>query len=133
MGLLGGCRRRSGTGSTDRAACVAGGALRRCDQSLADGLLAGELAGAPDGFRLFAGLALRRLLVGAPRLHLAEDALALHLLLERAKGLVDVVLSDENLHGMSFLADGEFRFATVFGDGPRKMRGTPFTEPLRWP
>ena len=30
--------------------------------------------------------------------HLAEDALALHLLLQHLKGLVDIVVTDENLH-----------------------------------
>jgi hypothetical protein len=34
-------------------------------------------------------------------LHLAEDALALHLLLEGAKRLVDVVVSNQNLHASS--------------------------------
>ena len=31
-------------------------------------------------------------------LHLAEDALALHLFLERPEGLVDIIVADENLH-----------------------------------
>jgi hypothetical protein len=31
-------------------------------------------------------------------LHLAEDAFALHLLLECLEGLVDVIVTDENLH-----------------------------------
>ena len=34
----------------------------------------------------------------AAQLHLAEDALALHLFLERLEGLVDIVVTDENLH-----------------------------------
>ena len=33
----------------------------------------------------------------AAKLHFAENALALHLLLERLEGLVDVVVADENL------------------------------------
>ena len=33
-----------------------------------------------------------------PELHLAEDALALQLLLQRTEGLVDVVVADGNLH-----------------------------------
>ena len=37
----------------------------------------------------------------AAKLHLAENALALHLLLERLEGLVDVVVADENLQAMS--------------------------------
>ena len=31
-------------------------------------------------------------------LHLAEDTLALHLFLQRPGGLVDIVVTDENLH-----------------------------------
>ena len=34
----------------------------------------------------------------ATELHLAEDALALHLFLQHFEGLVDVVVTDENLH-----------------------------------
>jgi hypothetical protein len=33
-------------------------------------------------------------------LHLAEDAFALHLLLQHPEGLVDIVVTDENLHVM---------------------------------
>jgi len=32
------------------------------------------------------------------KLHLADDAFALHLLLEYLEGLVDIVVTDENLH-----------------------------------
>jgi hypothetical protein len=38
----------------------------------------------------------------AAKLHLAEDALALHLFLQRLESLVDVVVTDENLHACSF-------------------------------
>ena len=41
----------------------------------------------------------------AAELHLAEDALALHLLLQHLEGLVDIVVTDENLHA-AFLFDG---------------------------
>ena len=34
----------------------------------------------------------------AAELHLAEDALALHLLLKHLEGLFDIVVPDENLH-----------------------------------
>jgi hypothetical protein len=34
-------------------------------------------------------------------LHLAENTLALHLLLQRLEGLIDVVIADENLHAAS--------------------------------
>jgi hypothetical protein len=33
-----------------------------------------------------------------PELHLAENAFALHLLLQYLEGLVDIVITDENLH-----------------------------------
>src|SRR5581483_6428042 len=65
--------------------------------------LACELAGAADGFRLLTGPAFRRLFVMAAKLHLAEDALALHLLLQRLEGLVDIVVANENLHASCFL------------------------------
>jgi hypothetical protein len=37
----------------------------------------------------------------AAELHLAENALALHLLLQRLEGLVDIVVANENLHACS--------------------------------
>src|SRR5262249_44858807 len=45
-----------------------------------------------------ARLLLGGLLIVAAELHLAEDALALHLLLQRLESLVDVVVADKNLH-----------------------------------
>ena len=40
----------------------------------------------------------------AAEFHLAEYALALHLLLQHLEGLVDIVVADENLHAV-FLFD----------------------------
>ncbi len=40
----------------------------------------------------------------AAELHLAEDALALHFLLQHLERLVDIVVTDENLHA-AFLFD----------------------------
>jgi hypothetical protein len=37
----------------------------------------------------------------ATQFHLAENSLALHFLLERFEGLIDIVVADENLHGRS--------------------------------
>src|SRR6185437_13008123 len=71
--------------------------------------LAEELAVAADGLGLLAGAALARLLVVAAQLHLAEHALALQLLLERAQRLVDVVVADEDLHEPAPLAPGKKR------------------------
>ena len=47
-----------------------------------------------DGFRLFPCLAFRRLLIGTAQLHLTEDTLALHFLLERLQGLIDIIVAD---------------------------------------
>jgi hypothetical protein len=67
-------------------------------------LFAGELTGAADRFRLLPDPSLGRFFVMAAQLHFAEKALALHLLLQRPKRLVDVVVADENLHA-AFLFD----------------------------
>src|SRR5262249_24735811 len=73
-------------------------------EAFALGALARQLAGPADCLRPFPCLFLRWLFVVAAKFHLAEDALALHLFLERLEGLVDVVVADENLHA-SFLLD----------------------------
>jgi len=75
-------------------------------QALALQFLARELAGAADGFRLLSDSLLGGLLVMAAELHLAEDALALHLLLQHFEGLVDIVVTDENLHAASLQSNG---------------------------
>src|SRR4029079_14439550 len=67
--------------------------------------LAGELARTANGCSLFARLLLGGFFVMAAELHLAENALALHLLLERLEGLIDIVVADENLQtDVPFLA-----------------------------
>jgi hypothetical protein len=71
-------------------------------QAVALHFLAGELAGTADSFRLLPRFLFRGFLVMAAELHLAEDALAQHLLLQHLEGLVDIVVTDENLHA-SFL------------------------------
>ena len=62
------------------------------------GPLALELAGAADGGGTLAGALLRRLLVVTAQLHLAVDALALQLLLQRAQRLVDIIVANDDLH-----------------------------------
>src|SRR5262252_8683781 len=74
------------------------------DQALTLRPLARELASAADRLRPLTCLLLRWLLVVPAKLHFAENALALHLLLQRLEGLVDIVVADENLHA-SFLFD----------------------------
>ena len=51
----------------------------------------------------------------AAEFHLAEYAVALHLLLQHPEGLVDIVVADENLHAM-FLFDRAVK-------GPAKVLG----------
>src|SRR5512145_2889732 len=60
------------------------------EQALALRLLACQLARAADGLGLLANPLLGGLLVVVAKLHLAENALALHLLLQRLEGLIDV-------------------------------------------
>src|SRR5262245_31618503 len=72
------------------------------DQAFALRPLARQLARAAYRLGAFARLFLRWLLVMPAKLHFAENALALHLLLERLEGLIDVIVPDENLHA-SFL------------------------------
>ena len=48
------------------------------DQAFALSLFPGSLARTSDGFRLLAGLALRRFLIRLATLHLTKNALALH-------------------------------------------------------
>ena len=60
--------------------------------------LALHLAGAANGLCSFTRTSLGRLLVMPTQLHLAEDAFALHLLLERLERLIDIVVTDKNLH-----------------------------------
>src|ERR1700760_3484570 len=105
---------RAGTGTTTAAASSATLAtgtsaehrlrLHR-QQAFTLQLLAGQLARAAHGFGLFAGLLLGGLFVMTAELHLAEDTLALHLLLQRLEGLVDIVIADENLHAASSFSE----------------------------
>src|SRR5262245_36048567 len=74
-------------------------------QAFALRALPGQLARTPDRFRLLARLLLGGLLIMAAKLHLAENALCLLLLLQRLEGLVDVVVANENLHASSCRSD----------------------------
>lgn len=60
-----------------------------------------QLTGAANGLGLLAGSLLGGLLVVVPQLHLAKDALALHLLFERAQSLIDIVVTDVDLQTVS--------------------------------
>src|SRR5262249_22404447 len=89
-------------------ACSAGrhGLRLHRQQPFALHALAGELARPADRFRPFAGFLFGGFFVMAAELHLAENALALHFLLERLEGLIDVVVRNENLHAFPSLLFG---------------------------
>jgi ABC-type multidrug transport system fused ATPase/permease subunit len=70
-------------------------------QAFALQLLAGELARTAHRFSLFASLLLGGFFVMTAELHLAENPLALHLLLQRLEGLIDIVIADEYLQAAS--------------------------------
>jgi hypothetical protein len=72
-------------------------AFRICNQAFALGFFAGELAHAADRFGFFTSRSFRGLFVEAPLFHFAKDAFPLHLLLEDAKRLIDVVVANQNL------------------------------------
>ncbi len=59
-------------------------------------------------------------------LHLAENALALHLFLQRLESLVDIVIADENLHAASSLC-----FIRKSGDDEGPTKATPFSSKAR--
>ncbi len=60
--------------------------------------LAGQLARAADGFSFLARLFFRRLFEVTTQLHFTEDAFALHLLLQRAKRLIDIIVAYDYLN-----------------------------------
>jgi hypothetical protein len=68
-------------GTTTRLARPSGSCHWLGEKAFTLGLLARQLAGPAHGLGLLADALLGRLLVVFPLLHLAEDALALHLLL----------------------------------------------------
>src|SRR5690348_3840464 len=67
-------------------------------RAFALGALALELAGPADRGGTLARPLLRRLLVMTAQLHLAVDALALQLLLQRAQRLLDIIVANDDLH-----------------------------------
>lgn len=100
------------------------------------GALAGEFAGAAHGFGALAGFLLGRLLEVLTGLHFPEQAFALHLLLQRAQGLLDIVIADDDLYyGTSPSGSvGRIRALKFVGfrpDGPRS--GAYITGKCLWP
>lgn len=68
------------------------------DNALALCALACQFACPANRLCPLAGFLFRRLLEMLARFHLPEEAFALHLLLERAQGLLDIVIADNDLY-----------------------------------
>jgi fructose-specific phosphotransferase system IIC component len=85
-------------GTADLAGRATGGFR---DQTLALGLLAGQLASPADGLTGLAGALFGGFFVGAAAFHFAKQPLALQFLLQDLDGLVDIVVTDDDLQGTS--------------------------------
>src|SRR5262249_1997763 len=92
-----GAARTTGTTAARTTGCAERRLRLARDQAFTLRALSGELARPADRLRLLARLLLGGFFVVAAELHLAENALALHLLFERLEGLIDIVVADENL------------------------------------
>ena len=72
-------------------------------EALALYALSFQLARTTYSLSLFTGSAFGRLFVGTAQLHFTEDALALHLLLQDLQGLIDVIITNRDLHVSFYL------------------------------
>ena len=68
------------------------------DQAFTLGALAGQLAGAADGFGLLPGPFFRRLFIMIAQFHFAEDAFTLHLFFQSLEGLINIIIANDYLH-----------------------------------
>ena len=97
-GLFGGLDTPEYLGREWGAAAGLVGPVGRSEVAFALRAFARQLAGAPNRLGGLTDTPLRRLLVSAAHLHLTENSLALHLLLERAQSLIDIVVADDDLN-----------------------------------
>ncbi len=68
------------------------------EQAFALGSLAGQLARTAHSFGALAGTLFGRLFKVGPAFHFPEKAFALHLFLQRAQGLLDIIVADDDLY-----------------------------------
>ena len=83
---------------------VAPGGPQVSEKTFALRLLARQLARPTDRFSLFPRPFHGRFFVMLPKLHFAENAFALHLLLERTERLIDIVVPYQYLHRFHHLS-----------------------------
>ena len=81
---------------------------------IAFGPLALGLSSPADCGGVLASTLLRRLFIMPPELHLAIDTFPLKLLFEGAKGLVDIVVTNEDLHAVGFQRSRRSIYACAF-------------------
>jgi hypothetical protein len=92
--------RAAAAGAALAAGAAACGRRLARQQAFALQLLACELAGPANGFSFFTRSFFGRLFEMAAEFHLAENALALQLFLERLESLVNIVVANENLQAV---------------------------------
>ena len=78
--------------------------LLKSEKTFALRLLTRQFARPADCFCLFASLLFRRFFIGLPEFHFPENAFPLHLLLQRPKRLVDIVITNQYLHVLHHLS-----------------------------
>jgi hypothetical protein len=88
--------------------------------------LADQFASAADRFGLLARALFRGLFVEFPALHFPERAFALHLLFERAQGLLDIIVADNDLNQRVLLLSTKRRVADKASLVARKRKLTGF-------
>ena len=89
-------------------------------EALALYALSFQLARTTYSLSLFTGSAFGRLFVGTAQLHFTEDALALHLLLQDLQGLIDVIVTNRDLHVSLYLIILSHMGDKAHGNVPKK-------------
>lgn len=111
---------RAGIHAAARPVLGPGGDRLR-EEAFALGAFASQFARPTNGFGFPTRLGLGRLLVSGAGLHFAEDALALHLLLEGLQRLVDVVVPDHDNYDLKLSIAARLWFSHAGYRGPDIM------------
>jgi hypothetical protein len=91
--------------------------LRSCDEPIPYRLLAGKLTRATRRLGSLPRCSLRWLLVKPAPFHFPKHTFALHFLLQDAKSLIDIVVSDEHLQKLTPYVVVSFKVEAVREDG----------------